>query len=82
MEIEYPRWKHHPKHGGKLVHSEDEAKTLGKEWGDDSSVWRPHLIRKDPAPEVKVDAVLESVEKAEEIVEQVKAKPGRPKRAT
>ena len=45
--MEYPRWKHHKEHKDKLVHSEDQLKSLGEGWGDDSSVWRPHLVKKD-----------------------------------
>lgn len=81
MEIEYPRWKHHPKHGGKLVKSEEEEKSLGEEWGDDSSVWRQHLVKKEDAQEFESEEVLESVEKSEEIVGQIKKKAGRPKHA-
>lgn len=84
MEREYPRWVHHAKQGGKLVHNKEQEKALGEGWGDDSSVWRPHLIRDDVyegdvVEEAKADEVLvKAVEKAEAQAEQAKKKPGRP----
>jgi hypothetical protein len=77
--MEYPRWRHHAKHGGKLVNSEEESKALGEGWGDDSSVWRGHLLRKEEAVEVRLPSGLDPV--IEKPIEpppaSQKGKPGR-----
>jgi len=52
--MSYPKWKHHAKHGAKLVQSEEHLESLGEGWGDDSLAWRPHLARPDEhVPEAK-----------------------------
>ena len=71
--MDYPKWKHHKEHKAKLVQSEEHFKSLGEGWGDDSSVWRPHLIKPEFVSEEKADAILA------EVAEKPKAKAGRPK---
>jgi hypothetical protein len=70
--MSYPKWKHHAKHGQKLVESHEEFEALGEGWGDESHVWRQHLLEKPELSETKVDEVLSEIEKP-------KKSPGRPK---
>lgn len=62
----YPIWKHHAQHGEILVRSKEELAALGEGWGDDSSVWRSHLL------EVEAVEVKEMEEKVEEIAKENK----------
>jgi hypothetical protein len=71
--MEYPKWKHHAKHGAKLVKSHDDYKALGDGWGDDSAVWRPHLLKAD-GEEIKSEKVDEILS---EVSEESKPKKGR-----
>lgn len=67
--MSYPIWKHHAEHGEILVRSKEEHAALGEGWGDDSSVWRKHLLQ-DAANEAIVESVAEvKEEKVEEIAE-------------
>ena len=53
--MDFPKWKHHAEHGGKLVKSKEDFEALGEGWGDDSSVWRPHLLPKGSVEELPVE---------------------------
>ena len=71
--MSYPIWTHHAVHGGVLVRTKEELAALGEGWGDDSAVWRKHLLQ-DAANEVMAEEIIEPVaevkdEKVEEIAE-------------
>lgn len=52
----YPIWKHHKEYGARLIPNEEHLNALGEGWSDDSSVWRPHLLKEELPQESEAEA--------------------------
>lgn len=74
--IPYPAWRFGPEGASVVVHSPEEDSQLGKGWSDKA----PEDFRPEGHPTYRsVDLVPQPVD-VEAIAEEVKRKPGRPKK--